>query len=79
MVVVSKTFGSFQAAKNLLTSSNLLVHFDPAKELILSCDASAYGIDAVLSHKFTDGSEKPIGFASHTLYTAEKNYPQIEK
>ena len=49
--------------KNLLTSSKLLVHFDPAKEL------------AVLSHKFADGSEKPIGFASHTFYTAEKNYP----
>ena len=42
--------------KNLLTSSKLLVHFDPAKEL------------ALLSHKFADGSEKPIGFASHTFY-----------
>ena len=70
---------AFQTAKNLLTSSKLLVHFDPARELMLSCDASAYGIGAVLSHKFADGSEKPIGFASRTLSTAEKNYSQIEK
>ena len=70
---------AFQTAKNLLTSSKLLVHFDPARELMLSCGASAYGIGAVLSHKFADGSEKPIGFASRTLSTAEKNYSQIEK
>ena len=70
---------AFQTANNLLTSSKLLVHFDPAKELVLSCDASAYCIGAVLSHRFPHGSEKPIGFASRTLSTAEKNYSQIEK
>ena len=34
----------FVASKKLLTSSNLLVHFDSKLELILACDASAYGI-----------------------------------
>ena len=69
----------FQASKQLLLSSQVLVHFDPNKELILSCDALAYGIGAVLSHKMPDGSERPIGFVSRTLSSAKKNYSQIEK
>ena len=38
----------------------ITVHFDPQQEIILPCDALAYGIGAVLSHKTEDGSEKPI-------------------
>ena len=33
----------------------LLAHFDPAKELILSCDASSFGTGAVLSHQLRMG------------------------
>ena len=35
---------AFKQTKQLLLSSQLLVHFDLNKELILYCDASAYGI-----------------------------------
>ena len=68
---------AFQASKDLLTSSPLLVHFDPQLKLILACDASAYGVGAVLAHQMPDGSEQPIGYASRT--DAEKNYSQLEK
>ena len=70
---------AFQDSKKLLTSSSLLVHFDPKLKLTLACDASAYGIGVVLAHKYPNGSEKPIAYASRTLTKAEQNYSQIEK
>ena len=59
-------------------SSCLLTHFDPQKKVILSCDASPYGVGAVISHK-TDEGEKPIVFAYHSLSAAEKKYAQLDK
>ena len=44
---------AFQEAKDALQSSTLLVHYyDSTKSITLACDASPYGIGAVLSHKF---------------------------
>ena len=62
----------------MLTSSSLLVHYDPTQPLILSCDASQYGIGAVLSQGH-NGDKKPVAYASRTLTTAERNYSQLEK
>ena len=66
---------AFCNAKEMLTSSRLLYHFDPTKDLVMSCDASSYGVGAVLSHK----CEGPIAFASRSLSPAERKYSKLDK
>lgn len=68
----------FEKCKKLLVSSTFLVHYDPKKPLILSCDASPYGVGAILSH-LIDGVERPIFFASGSLSPAERNYSQLHR
>ena len=75
----SEQEAAFEEVKKLLKSSQLLVHFDSELPLILACDASPYGVGAVLSHRLKDGSEKPVAFASRTLARAEQNYSQLDK
>ena len=70
---------AFQKSKELLTSLRLLTHFDPELPLTLACDASNYGVGAVLTHTLPDGSDKPITYASRTLNIAEKNIRNLRK
>ncbi len=70
---------AFAQSKKMIQSVQVLVHYDLQKDVILSCDASPYGLGAVLSHMMPDGSERPIGFMSQTLNQAERNYSQLDK
>ena len=67
---------SFTEIKKLLTSAPVLAHYNPELPIRLAGDASAYGIGAVISHQFPDGSERPVAYASRTLTS---NYFQLEK
>lgn len=70
---------AFAQAKKALLKSEVLTHFDPKLPMQLACDASPYGVGAVISHIMPSGEEKPIAFASRTLNKAESNYAQIER
>uniref|UniRef100_A0A8C5PIS1 Gypsy retrotransposon integrase-like protein 1 n=1 Tax=Leptobrachium leishanense TaxID=445787 RepID=A0A8C5PIS1_9ANUR len=70
---------AFESSKRKLLASRMLVHYDLQKPLTLACDASPYGLGAVLSHILPDGSEKPVAFASRSLTKTESNYSQIDK
>ena len=41
---------AFNNAKQILMFDRILIHFDPLKHLVLTCDASPDGLGAVLSH-----------------------------
>ena len=69
----------FVRSKSELVADKVLVPYDEKKKQTLACDASPYGVGAVISHVMDDGEEHPIAFASRTLTKSERNYSQIEK
>jgi transposase InsO family protein len=69
---------AFDATKQALLSSQLLVHFDPSLPVTVACDASPVGVGAVLSNVI-NGEERPVMFISRALSSAERNYSQIER
>lgn len=83
LVGLVNSYGRF--FKNLSTVlypiNNLLkkhvTHFNPKLPLVIATDASPYGVGAVLSHRFPDGSEKAIMYASQTLTKTQQSYSQL--
>lgn len=70
---------AFEKIKNCLTSNNTLAHFDQNAKIVLTVDASPYGLGAVLSQVDSFGIERPVSYASRSLTKSEKNYAQIQK
>ena len=62
---------AFVRSKSELVADKVLVPYDEKRKLILACDASPYGVGAVISHVMDDGEERPIAFASRTLTKSE--------
>ena len=60
-------------------AGRILVPYEEKRKLILACDASPFGVGAVVSLVMDDGEEHPIAFASRTLPKTERKYLQIER
>lgn len=60
--------------KKAVASVADLSNFDPNKKIVIQCDASQFGLGAVLLQ-----DNRPIAFASRCLTDAESRYAQIEK
>ncbi|XP_046612657.1 uncharacterized protein K02A2.6-like [Neodiprion virginianus] len=63
---------TFEKIKRELVSDKILVHFDPQKQTVLTCDASPYGISAVLAHRDEEDSA-----ASARIFDPSKAIPEI--
>lgn len=69
---------SFEELKNSLTSNPILIYPNFEEPFLLTTDASAFAIGAVLSQGHI-GKDLPIAFASRTLCGAETKYSTIER
>lgn len=70
---------NFKALKELLSRSPVLALFDPSLPIIVSTDASDYGLGGVLTQMHPEKVERTIAFASRTLTAPERKYSTVEK
>ena len=74
---------AFKLCKKLAGNSAMLTHFDAKKPIVLTTDASPYGVGACLSHKVTQDNGKvrlqPVAYASASLKQSEKGYSQVDR
>ena len=64
---------SFETMKSLMTSQQVLAHFDPKLKTFLRTDASGYGYGAVLEQEQTNGERRPVRFWSRIPASTEVN------
>ena len=65
---------SFQSLKTAFTTTPILTHWIPNKQLIVERDASDYALSAILSLQLDSGEIHPVAFHSHTFTPPELNY-----
>ena len=58
---------AFSEVKSLIQSAGVLTHYDPNREMVVTCDVSPKGVGAVLYHTMSDGTERPVVMSSRSL------------
>ena len=69
---------AFDYIKKALTSEPILALYRPGDQLIISTDASGFGVGAIL-FQIQNGSERVLYYASCTLNRAQQNYSTTER
>ena len=70
---------AFEALKEVLCKSPVLMNPDFAKQFILQTDASNRGVGAVLSQLDDEGRDRPIAYFSRKLLPREERYSTVEQ
>lgn len=78
-IMTEEAIKAFESLKRSLTRAPVLRHADFRKRFFIQCDASEYGIGAVLFQLNDQEDEHPIAFYSQKLNSSQKNYSVTEK
>ena len=70
---------SFVKLKECLTEASTMSYYQPKAETKVIVDASPVGLGAILKQRQTDGTFKPVAYASHALSSTEQRYSQTER
>ena len=70
---------AFSKLKRTVSSKLCIAHFNAELQTYLITDASPVGIGGILVQKQTNGSMKPIAYASKSLTKTEMKYSQTER
>lgn len=70
---------AFNKIKQALTSPQVLAHYDPTLPTVISSEASQTGIGAALYQIHSEGTRRPVSFASRSRTDIEKRYTVFEK
>ena len=73
---------AFRMCKQLASNPATLAHYNEELPLVLTTDASPFGLGACLAHRVTENGKtflRPISYASCSLKPSEKNYAQIDR
>ncbi|KAK4509772.1 uncharacterized protein ATC70_007074 [Mucor velutinosus] len=69
----------FEAIKKILQADLLINYPDFDKEFIIACDASLYGVAAVIYQEDDKGRHKYVGFISSTLSPAQRRWSTTKR
>ena len=70
---------AMESIKKELCTTPTLAWYDATKPLIISTDASSYGLGATLQQEEGNGNRKVVAYASRSITDCESRYAQIEK
>ena len=73
---------SFELCKKLLSSNELLIHYNPDLPIVVITDASPVGVGAVLAHVVKHNGqslERLVMFASASPNKTQQNYAQVDR